>query len=70
LALPACLVPSFSVLYLTVAAFFIYLDPGHTELLWRGLVYGVFPVLAIAELWWHRRGSVDPAVSAQWRTTR
>jgi hypothetical protein len=70
LALPACLVPSFSVLYLTVAAFFLYLDPGHTELLWRGLVYGVFPVLAIAEFWWHRRGSADPAVSAQWRTTR
>jgi alpha-1,6-mannosyltransferase len=70
LALPACLVPSFSVLYLTVAAFFLYLDPGHTALLWRGLVYGVFPALAIAELWWHRRGRAGPAVSTQWRTTR
>ena len=70
LALPACFVPAFSVLYLTIAASFLYLDPGHTELLWRSLVYGVFPVLAIAEVWWHRSAIANPALRAQWRTIR
>ena len=55
LALPACLVPSYSVLYLTVAGFLLYFDPRHVFVLWRGVVYLGFPLLALAELWWRRR---------------
>jgi len=67
LALPACLVPSYSILYLTIAAWFLYLDPTHSGLLWSGLVYAVFPVLAVLEIWWPRRGRVRPHVGALWR---
>ena len=70
LAFPACLVPSYSVLYLTVAAFFLYLDPGHSELLWRGMVFGIFPFLAMIEFWRQRRLDTGPAAGALWRTSR
>ncbi|MFI4989015.1 MAG: glycosyltransferase 87 family protein [Alphaproteobacteria bacterium] len=60
LALPACLYPSLSVLYLTLASFLLYFDPGHETLLWPGMLYGPFLVLALAELWWRRKGDMIP----------
>ncbi|MFI5024841.1 MAG: hypothetical protein ACHQRJ_24735 [Alphaproteobacteria bacterium] len=68
LALPACLCPSLSVLYLTLASFLLYFDPGHTQLLWRGLLYGPFLALALAELWWHRTGGIMPLRRTLWRS--
>ncbi len=66
LALPACLYPSLSVLYLTLAGFLLYLDPGHTMMLWRGLIYGPFLALALAELLWRHRAQMTPML----RTSR
>jgi len=60
LALPACLCPSLSVLYLTLASFLLYFDPGHDQLFWSGMLYGPFLAVALAELWWHRRGDMMP----------
>jgi len=68
LALPACLYPSLSVLYLTLASFLLYFDPGHAKLLWAGLLYGPFLALALAELWWRRKGDMMPMRRTLWRS--
>jgi hypothetical protein len=69
LALPACLAPFYSVLYLTAAAPLLYLDPTHSGLLWSGLVYGVFPILAALEFWWRRRERAEARIGSRWRTS-
>ncbi len=63
LALPACIFPCYSVLYLTVAAFLLNFDPAHSELLWRGLVFGPFIPFAAWEYWWRRRGAAAPMLA-------
>lgn len=70
LAVPACLAPFYSVLYLTVAAPFLYLDPTHSGLIWSALVYGVFPVVAAWELWWRRRDRAGSGIATLWRTSQ
>ena len=69
LALPACVAPSYSILYLTLASFLLYLDPRHTMLLWRGLIYGSFLVFALTELWWRRRNGANLALAPLQRTS-
>ncbi|HUC63597.1 MAG TPA: glycosyltransferase 87 family protein [Alphaproteobacteria bacterium] len=60
LAFPACLWPSYSVLYLTGAAFLLNFDPEHRDLLWRGLMFGPFVPFAAMEYIWRRRGAALP----------
>lgn len=50
LALPACVAPIPSVLWLTVSAFLLYLDPWHRETIWPALIYVPFAVLLIRDL--------------------
>jgi hypothetical protein len=68
LAFPACLVPYYSILYLTGAAFLLNFDPGHVDLLWRGLMFGPFLVFAAAEYLWRRRGATFPLIGILRRT--
>jgi hypothetical protein len=68
LAFPACLFPSYSVLYLTGAAFLLNFDPAHTDLLWRGLMFGPFLVFVALEYLWRRRGAAFPLIGSLRRT--
>ncbi len=61
LALPACLVPSASVIYLSVAAIVQYHDPFHDQTLQFSFIYVPFVVLAMRDL----RHRLKPPVLAR-----
>ena len=50
LALPACIAPSWSVIYLASAAFVLMLDPIHDQVLWPSLLFIPFVILAAFDL--------------------
>jgi alpha-1,6-mannosyltransferase len=54
LALPACLVPLPSVIYLSAAAMIQYHDPFDDRVLQFSVIYLPFLVLAVIDLWRHR----------------
>ena len=47
LLVPACVVPSAAVLFLTLASFTIYQDPIRSKLLWQGVLYAPFALLLL-----------------------
>lgn len=57
LLVPLCIQPRLAMLYLPTAAFLLYLDPIHTQLLWPALLYGPSAALALASLAWSGRAS-------------
>jgi len=57
LALPAVLVPSIAVLWLTVAAPVLYLDPRHDQVIWPSIMYLPFAAL----LWFDLRRPKETA---------
>lgn len=50
LAVPACLCPVRSVIFLSVAPLLLYLDPWHERFFWPSFVYLPFAVLAVIDL--------------------
>jgi hypothetical protein len=50
LALPACLCPLPSVVYLSVAPLLLYIDPTHEHFFWPALIYVPVIILAIRDL--------------------
>jgi alpha-1,6-mannosyltransferase len=67
----ACLVPSLSLLWLTVASFLLYLVPvgsqlvrGHERLVVESVLYVPFVALAAIDLWRHRRREPPGAAQA------
>ncbi len=61
LLLPSCLVCRFSVIYLTIGAFLLYLDQVEHRLVWQSLIYAPFLALVLVEIW---RGHVRQAEKA------
>ena len=62
LALPACIAPSWSVIYLASAAVVLMLDPIHDQVLWPSLLFIPFVILAAFDL--RRASGALPVIPA------
>jgi alpha-1,6-mannosyltransferase len=66
LALPCCVSPRASIIWLGVAPLLLYLDPWHERFFWPCLVYGPAIALAIADCWRPaRRRTLDVTSASQ-----
>jgi hypothetical protein len=61
LLLPSCLVCRWSVIYLTIGAFLLYLDQAEHRMVWQSLLYAPFLACVLVETW---RGRVRQAEDA------
>ncbi len=64
LALPCCLAPLRSIIYLSVAALLLYLDPFNERFLWASLLYVPAIVLAVLDARRHWPGRIASSAQA------